>query len=43
MVKAYHVFGTTIAEIARSESVTENNMRVRLFRFRKKLKEEISR
>ena len=43
MVKAYHVFGTTIAGIARSESVTENNMRVRLFRSRKKLKDQISR
>ena len=42
MVKAYHVFGTSIAEIARSEAVTENNMRVRLFRFRKKLAEAFS-
>lgn len=42
MVKAYHVFGTSIAEIAQSESVTENNMRVRLFRFRKKLAEALS-
>ncbi len=43
MVKAYHVFGTSIAEMARSEAVTENNMRVRLFRFRKKLKDQITR
>ena len=39
IVKAYHVFGTTIAEMAQQEEVTENNMRVRLFRVRKKLKD----
>ena len=38
-VKAHHVFGTTIAEMAESEAVTENSMRVRLFRVRKKLKD----
>ncbi|MCI9337489.1 MAG: sigma-70 family RNA polymerase sigma factor [Lachnospiraceae bacterium] len=39
VIKAYHVFGNTISEIAESESVTENNMRVRLFRVRKKLRD----
>lgn len=39
MIKAHHVCGMTIAELARWETVTENNMRVRLFRFRRKLKE----
>ena len=43
MIKEYHLFGTTIAEIAEAEKVTENNMRVRLFRFRQKLRERISR
>ncbi len=38
-IKAYHVFGNTISEMAESEAVTENNMRVRLFRVRKKLKD----
>lgn len=42
-VMAHHVFGTTIAEMAESEAVTENNMRVRLFRVRKKLKDGIER
>lgn len=37
MIRAHHVCGVTIAELARSETVTENNMRVRMFRFRKKL------
>lgn len=39
IIGAHHVCGVTIAELARSETVTENNMRVRLFRFRKKLVE----
>jgi RNA polymerase sigma-70 factor (ECF subfamily) len=41
VIKAYHVFGNTISEIAESESVTENNMRVRLFRVRKKLEDRM--
>lgn len=39
IIGAHHVCGITIAELAKSETVTENNMRVRLFRFRKKLVE----
>ena len=42
IIGAHHVCGVTIAELARSETVTENNMRVRLFRFRKKLAEAFS-
>ncbi len=40
-IKAYHVFGTTIAEIAKSKCITENNMRVRMYRVKKKLKDRI--
>ena len=43
IVKAHHVFGTAIAEMARAEAVTENNMRVRLFRARKKLRDGMER
>lgn len=39
IIRDHHVCGITIAELARSETVTESNMRVRLFRFRKKLME----
>lgn len=43
IAKAHHVFGTTIAEMARWEAVTENSMRVRLFRIRRKLKNGMER
>lgn len=43
MIKAYYLAGTTITELAESEAITENHMRVRLFRFRRKLKETIKR
>lgn len=40
LVKNHYMYGVTISELAESEGITENNMRVRLSRLRKKLRED---
>lgn len=39
LIKNYYLTGITIAELAESEGITENNMRVRLTRLKKKLRD----
>lgn len=39
MIKQYYLYGTTIAEMAETEGITENYLRVRLSRLRKKLRD----
>lgn len=40
LVRDYYFYGITISELARAEGVSENSMRVRLSRLKKKLREE---
>lgn len=40
LVKDYYIYGITIPELAKAEGISENNMRVRLSRLKKKLREE---
>jgi len=37
LIKKYYLLGTSITELAKAEGVTENNMRVRLTRLKKRL------
>lgn len=37
LVTAHYLYGITIAELAASEGISENNMRVKLYRIKKKL------
>lgn len=43
IIKRYYLCGTTIEELAGDEAITANNMRVRLFRFREKLRRGLLR
>ena len=38
LVKDYYLYGVTISELASAEGITENNMRVRLWRLKKRLR-----
>lgn len=38
MIKKYYLCGVPVSELANAEGITENNMRVRLHRIKKKLK-----
>lgn len=40
LVKDYYLYGFTVSELAEEKGITENNMRVKLCRLRKKLREE---
>ena len=42
MIKQYYLYGTTIAELAEAEGITENYLRVRLSRLRKKLRDSMN-
>ena len=39
--KKYYLFGVTISELAEAEGITENNMRVKLYRWTKRLRSRI--
>lgn len=41
LLKKYYMFGVTISELAKAEGITENNMRVRLSRWMKTLRNQI--
>jgi RNA polymerase sigma-70 factor (ECF subfamily) len=43
LIKKYHLFGVPIAELAKAEGITDNNMRVRLSRWTQKLRNELER
>ncbi len=43
LIKKYYLYGATIAELAEAYNITENNMRVRLSRLKKKLRDKIER
>jgi RNA polymerase sigma-70 factor (ECF subfamily) len=43
LIKDYYLEGITIKELAEKYGITENNMRVRLFRLKTKLRSEITR
>lgn len=43
LIKDYYLSGITIKELAEKYQITENNMRVRLFRMKAKLRGEIER
>lgn len=43
LIKDYYLRGIKIRELAEKYGITENNMRVRLFRLRKKMKKRIKR
>lgn len=42
LLKEYHVLGTPIGELAERHGITENNMRVRLCRYRAELQEKMN-
>ncbi len=41
LIKKYYLFGVTISELAEAEGITENNMRVKLYRWTKRLRSRI--
>ncbi len=41
LIKMHYLFGITISELAEAEGITENNMRVRLSRWTKRLRKQI--
>ncbi len=41
LIKKYYLFGATISELAEAEGISENNMRVRLSRWTKQLRNKI--
>lgn len=41
LIKKHYMFGVTISELAKAEGITENNMRVKLSRWTKRLRNQL--